>query len=303
MTDGKSDEKDGVLIRVERPAEGVARIVLGRPEAGNAQNPQMLHELNEAFDEVAQDDAVKVVILAADGKHFSTGHDLYGEWFSGPVAEPVGTWGGFSLPGCEGWMALEEELFLGMCWRWRNLPKPTIASVQGKVIGAGLMLVWPCDLIVAAEDAEFSDPVVAFGMNGVEYFAHAFELGARKAKELLFTGGAIGAAEALTLGMVNRVVARADLETHTLELASRIARMPSIGLKLAKQSVNQSQDAQGYWTALQAAFSLHQLGHSHHREVFGGIHVDPNGADLIRELSGGKGAARKVSTAAGSGPR
>jgi enoyl-CoA hydratase len=293
-----SDDKDEALIRIERPADGIARIVLGRAEVGNAQNPQMLHELNAAFDEVAQDDAIKVAILAADGRHFSTGHDLYADWLSGPIAEPVGTWAGFALPGCEGWMAVEEELFLGMCWRWRNLPKPTIASVQGKVIAAGLMLVWPCDLIVAADDAEFSDPVVAFGMNGHEYFVHAWELGARKAKELLFTGGAIGAADAMALGMVNRVVQRADLEAATLELASRVARMPSIGLKLAKQSVNQSLDAQGYWTAVQAAFSLHQLGHSHHREVFDGLHVDPNGADLIRELSGGKGGARKVRTSA-----
>jgi enoyl-CoA hydratase len=294
----EASDNSGQYIRVEYPADGVARVVLARPETGNAQNPQMLQQLNDAFDLVAQDDGVKVVILAADGKHFSTGHDLYGDWFAGPPGKPVSTWGGFSLPGCEGWMAVEEELFLGLCWRWRNLPKPTIASVQGKVIAGGLMLVWPCDLIVAAEDAEFSDPVVAFGMNGTEYFAHAWELGARKAKELLFTGGAIGASEALSLGMINRVVEREQLQAVTLELAARIARMPSIGLKLAKQSVNQSMDAQGYWAALQAAFSMHQLGHSHHREIFDGLHVDPGGAALIRELSGGApGRARQVRTA------
>lgn len=285
---------DERLIRTDRPGEGVARIVLSRPEAGNAQSPGLLSQLNEAFDEVAQDDAVKVIILAADGMHFSTGHDLYADWAAGPPGTPVGTWGGFGLPGCEGWMAVEEEMFLGLCWRWRNLPKPTIASVQGKVIAGGLMLVWPCDLIVAASNAEFSDPVVAFGMNGHEYFVHAWELGARKAKELLFTGGSIRAAEAAALGMVNRVVEPEDLADVTLELAQRVARMPSIGLKLAKQAVNQSLDAQGYWSAVQAAFSLHQLGHSHHREVFDGLHVDPNGAALIRELSGAKPNDRQV---------
>jgi enoyl-CoA hydratase len=287
--------EEAQFIRIEHPADGVARIVLGRSEAGNAQNPQLLAELNDAFDQVAQDDAVKVIILAADGKHFSTGHDLQADWFAGPPGKPVGTWGGFSLPGCEGWMAMEEELFLGLCWRWRNLPKPTIAEVQGKVIAGGLMLIWPCDLIVAADDAEFSDPVVAFGLNGHEYFVHAWELGPRKAKELLFTGGSISAADAAALGMVNRVVARADLPAATLELAQRIARMPSIGLKLAKQSVNQSLDAQGYWSAVQAAFSLHEVGHSHNREVFGGgLPVDPNGAALIRELNGGKPAGAAV---------
>jgi enoyl-CoA hydratase len=299
LAEGHGAGEDGRLVCIERPAEGVARIVLGRAEVGNAQNPQLLYELNDAFDDVAQDDTVKVAILAAAGKHFSTGHDLYADWTCGPVGNPVGTWGGFALPGCEGWMAVEEELFLGMCWRWRNLPKPTIASVQGKVIAGGLMLVWPCDLIVAANDAEFSDPVVAFGMNGHEYFAHAWELGARKAKELLFTGGVLGAVDAQALGMVNRVVERADLEAVTLGLAARIAQMPSIGLKLAKQSVNQSLDAQGYWSAVQSAFSLHQLGHSHHREVFDGLHVDPGGADLIRELSGGKGSARPMSAPTG----
>ena len=276
------------FIRTERPAEGVARIVLARPKTGNAQNPDLLYQLNDAFDTAAQDDTVKVVVLSADGKHFSTGHDLYTNWFGRLDHAPVTTWGGFDLPGCEGWMATEEELFLGLCWRWRNLPKPTIASVQGKVIAAGLMLVWPCDLIIASSDATFADPIVAFGLNGHEYFVHAWELGARKAKELLFTGEPITAEEARGLGMVNRVVERSDLESETLELASRIARMPSIGLKLAKQSVNQSLDAQGYWSALQAAFSLHQLGHSHHRELFDGYHADPAGIDRIRELSGGQ---------------
>ena len=144
------------------------------------------------------------------------------------------------------------------------------------------MLIWVCDLIVASDDATFSDPVVAFGVNGVEYFAHPWEVGVRKAKEMLFTGEAIGAEEAKTLGMVNHVVAREDLEKSTLELAQKIAERPSMGLKLAKQSVNQAQDSQGFWTALQAAMSLQQLGHSHNSQVHG-IPVDPAGAAIIRK--------------------
>ena len=179
-------------------------------------------------------------------------------------------------------MAREHEIYLGMCWRWRNLPKPTIASVHGRTIAGGLMLVWVCDLVVASEDATFSDPVVAFGVNGVEYFAHPWELGVRKAKELLFTGEAIGAEEARMLGMVNRVVARDSLEAETLALAEKIASRPGMGLKLAKQSVNQAQDAQGLWAALQAAMSLQQLGHSHNMQLHG-IPVDPNGAKVIRD--------------------
>jgi enoyl-CoA hydratase len=262
-------------IRYEDPAPGVARIVLARPEARNAQNRQMTYELNEAFDRAAQDDAVKVIVLAGDGPHFSSGHDLRDRSAAGSFGV-VGTWAGFDLPGAEGFMANEEEIYLQMCWRWRNLPKPTIASVHGKTIAGGLMLVWVCDLVVASEDALFSDPTVAMGVNGVELFAHPWELGARKAKELLFTGDWLTAEEARSLGMVNRVVARAELEASTLELASRIATKPSFALKLAKASVNQALDSAGQWAAYQAAFSLHQVGHAHNREMFG-MPVDPGG--------------------------
>lgn len=268
-------------VRYEEPTEGVARIVLARAEARNAQGRQMTYELNAAFGRAAMDDAVRCIVLAADGPHFSSGHDLRDRE---PMEsfETIGTWGGFGLPGAEGHMAVEQEIYLGMCWRWRNLPKPTIAEVQGKVIAGGLMLMWVCDLVIASEDAQFSDPVVAFGVNGVEYFAHPWEVGVRKAKEMLFTGDAISAEEGKALGMVNHVVSREALPEFTLELAGRIAQRPSMGLKLAKQSVNQAQDAQGFWQALQAAMSLQQLGHSHNAQVHG-MPVDPAGVKLIRE--------------------
>lgn len=271
-------------IRVEHPADDILRVVLARAEVRNAQDPQMLYELNEAFDIAAQDDTIKVVILAGDGPHFSAGHDLRADWTIDDAFKPVGCWGGFDLPAAEGYMAVEEELFLGLCWRWRNFPKPTIAATQGKTIAGGLMLAWSCDIIIASRDATFSDPVVAFGVNGHEFFLHAWEFGGRKAKELLFTGASISASEAHALGMVNHVVDPDDLESAAFTLAQRIAHMPSVGLKLAKQAVNQSLDAQGQWTAVQAAFSLHQLGHSHNRELHG-LPVDPDGADRIRRLT------------------
>jgi enoyl-CoA hydratase len=101
--------------------------------------------------------------------------------------DTVGTWCGFGCEGAAGRMAIEKELYLGLSERWRNIPKPTIAEVQGKVIAGGLMLVWPCDLIVASEDAQFADNTVAMGIAGAEFFNHPWELGARKAKEMLFT--------------------------------------------------------------------------------------------------------------------
>ena len=275
-------DRDFTEIRYERPSERVARIVLARADTRNAQDRKMLYEINAALDIAMHDDDVRVVILAADGPHFSSGHHLGDRSKVGDHGAPVMGVGGYELEGAEGYMAQELEIYLGFCWRWRNLPKPTIAQVQGKVIAGGLMLVWPFDLIVASEDASFSDPVVAFGVNGHEFFVHAYELGHRKAKEMLFTGDAIGAEEAKTLGMVNHVVKREDLENFTLELAEKIGKRPSIGLKLAKMSVNQSLDAQGMWTAVQAAFSLHHLGHTHALALFG-MRVDPSGAQLIRE--------------------
>ena len=243
----------------------VATITLNRPEARNAQNRQMTYELDAAFSQAARDDSVRVIVLAGAGPHFCAGHDLKD---SGPYElDPVGSGGRFSAPGAEGHFAFEDEVYLKMCRRWFDLPKPTIAQVHGKTIAGGLMLMWVCDLIVAADDALFSDPTLEFGVNGVEWFAHPWELGHRKAKELLYTGDFLSAVEAERLGMVNHSVPAAELEAFTQALAARIAAKPPFALQLAKQSVNQALDAQGFWSAQQAAFGLQHVGHSHTREL------------------------------------
>lgn len=264
-------------ILYDMPAPHVARITQNRPDARNAQDLQLTYDLNAAFDHAAQDDEVKVIILAGSDPHFSAGHDLRGG--SGKTHDDfpvVGTWAGFDLPGAEGMMANEEEIYLQMCRRWRNIPKPTIAQVQGKCIAGGLMLAWVCDLIVASDDAAFQDPVVQMGVCGVEYFAHPWELGARKAKEMLFTSDWVSAEEAHRLGMVNHVVPRDELADYTLGIAEKIAQKPSFALKLTKEAVNQSQEAQGQWQAMLSVFNLHQLCHSHNMQLYG-RGVDPNG--------------------------
>ncbi|AIY47982.1 enoyl-CoA hydratase [Mycolicibacterium fortuitum] len=263
-------------VRYERPADKVARIVLDRPEARNAQSMRMLYELNDAFDLAAQDDSVSVIILAANGPHFSAGHDLREQDALQVVKEHhrVGTWCGFGCAGAESQMAVEKEMYLGLSERWRNLPKPTIAAVQGKVIAGGLMLVWPCDLIVAAEDALFQDNTVSMGVSGAEFFNHPFEVGVRKAKEMLFTSDFLTAAEVHRLGMVNHVVPLAELEAFTLQLASRIAEKPLFALKLAKEAVNVAQDNQGRAGAMQTSFAYHQLCHSHNQQIHGML-IDP----------------------------
>ncbi len=212
-------------------------------------------------------------MLRAGGPHFCSGHDMR-DRESHRQFDLVSTHGGFSREGQEGQMAFEEEVYFQMCWKWRNIPKPVIAAAQGKTIAGGLMLLWIADVILAADDASFSDPVVGMGVNGVEYFAHPWEFGARKAKELLFTGDYVSAQDALQLGMVNRVVPADQLREETLRLARRIATRPSFALKLAKESVNQTLEAQGQWTALRSAFSLQHLAHAHNRIRFG-VPVDP----------------------------
>ena len=281
-------------IRYDKPSERVARITLARPEKHNGQTMRMLYEINDALDLAMDDDDVHVVVVAADGKNFSSGHDLNDKAKIGDLRPPILGFGGYGHAGPQGHMAREQEIYLGFCWRWRNLPKPIIVAVQGKAIAGGLMLVWPFDIIIASEDAEFSDPVVAFGMNGHEFFVHAYEVGHRKAKQMLFTGEPIGAAEAKTLGMVNEVVPREELESFTLAMAAKIASRPMIGLKTAKMSVNQSMDAQGLWTAIQSAFNLHQFAHANNQVIHGQM-IDPAGLETIKRESraskerGGKG--------------
>jgi enoyl-CoA hydratase len=265
-------------ILYEMPEAHVARIWLNRAEAANAQNTRLLYELNDAFDRAARDDEVRVIILAAKGKHFSAGHDLREQDVLGNLDRytPVGNSNTHRRPGAEGRMSREDEIYMGFCERWRNLPKPTIAAVQGKCVSGGLMLCWPCDLIVASADAEFQDVTVAMGIAGAEWFSHPWELGTRKAKEMLFTGAPISADEARMLGMVNRVVPREALEDETLELARVIARQPTFATRTAKLAVNAAQDAQGRHSAMQTAFALHHLGHTHWMEV-SGAPVDVSG--------------------------
>ncbi len=262
----------------ETPAPHVARLVLNRPETRNAQDTRMLYELNQAFDRAAQDNDIKVIILAAAGPHFSSGHDLREQGALETMAEfqTVGTWCGFGCAGAEAQMAREKEIYIGFSERWRNLPKPTIAQVQGKCIAGGLMLIWPCDIIIASEDASFWDNTVAMGVGGVEMFNHPWELGSRKAKEMLFTADWLSAKDAEKLGMVNHVVPPESLADFTLAMANRIAQKPLFALKLAKEAVNAAQDAQGRTSAMQTAFALHQLAHSHNMQVHG-MMIDPSG--------------------------
>ncbi|MCF8568779.1 enoyl-CoA hydratase [Gordonia sp. HY002] len=237
-----------------RIEDAVALISLNRPEKHNAQNESMLEELDAAWRAAATDDAVKVIVVRANGDNFSAGHDLKSVT-SGyePSADKS------QLEKAYGW---ETEFYLGFSRRWRDVPKPSIASVKGACIAGALNVIWPCDLIVAADNTFFSDPVAKFGVGGVEYHAHTWELGARRAKEMIFTARSFSADEAFTAGMVNRVVPLDELESQTMDLAREIAQMDAWALRQGKRAVNQTLDIMGQQTALQSAFDMHWLGHA-----------------------------------------
>ncbi|KAA6211889.1 enoyl-CoA hydratase [Streptomyces filamentosus] len=253
---------------------------MDRPRYRNAQNSAMTYALDRAFYRAAADDEVKVVVLAGAGEHFSAGHDIGTPERDAhlPFERRAGLWWDHSdKAGAESRFARESEVYLGMCRRWRELPKPVVASVQGACVAGGLMLAWICDLIVASEDAFFADPVVRMGIPGVEYFAHPWVMPPRIAKEFLYTGDRMSARRAHEVGMVNHVVPREELTDRTMELANRIAAMPRMGLALAKRAVNQAEDLQGLHTGMDAVFGLHHLAHAHNaetaRDPLGGMDV------------------------------
>jgi enoyl-CoA hydratase len=248
----------------------VAVVTLNRPRYRNAQNSAMTYALDAALSQAVNSDPVRVIVLAGAGGHFCAGHDIgtpgrdVDQSFD---RQAVLWWDHVRRPGADGRYAREMEVYLGMCRRWREMPKPSIAMVQGACIAGGLMLAWVCDLIVAADDAFFADPVVRMGIPGVEYFAHPWVLGPRFAKEVLFTGERFGAERAYQAGMVNRVVPRAGLAQATFALAGQIAAMPPFGLALAKRAVNQCEDQMGLRPGMEAVFGLHHLAHAHNAEV------------------------------------
>ena len=271
MPEGTHDFK--YVSYEELDGGSIVRIMLNRPGTRNAQNRGLLVELDEAFHRAEEDDAVRVVILGGVGPLFSSGHDMgskeaSAEWLPGPDQHPSATMNGATRKGAESRMLQEWHYYFHNTLRWRNLRKITVAQVQGTVYAAGLMLMWACDLIVAADNVSFADVVgTRLGMCGVEYFGHPWEFGPRRTKELMLTGDAIDVHEAHRLGMVSKVFPVDDLTERTLEYARRIAQLPTMTALLIKESVNQTVDNMGFYNALQSCFTLHQLNHSHWAEI------------------------------------
>jgi enoyl-CoA hydratase len=244
--------------------ESVAWITMNRPKFNNAQNGQMTYALDDAFNRAVRDDAVRAIVLAGEGKHFSAGHDIgtpgrdVHHEFEKRLMLPDHT----NKPAAELLYTREQEQYVGMCRRWRDVSKPTVAMVQGACIAGGLMLAWVCDLIIASDDAFFQDPVVRMGIPGVEYFAHAYELPPRVAKEFLLLGERMSAQRAEQFGMVNRIVPRDRLREETAAAAAKLAAQPRLGAWLTKQAVNHVEELRGKRAATDAVFHMHHFAHA-----------------------------------------
>jgi enoyl-CoA hydratase len=264
--------------------DSVAWITMNRPDFNNAQNGQMTYALDDAFMRATNDDQVRCIVLTGTGKHFSAGHDIGTpgrdllKQFDNRLMVPPHV----TRPGAELLYTREQEQYLGMCRRWRDVSKPTVAMVQGACIAGGLMLAWCCDLIIASDDAFFQDPVVRMGIPGVEYFAHAFELPPRIAKEFLLLGERMSAQRAEQFGMVNRIVPRATLREETAAIAAKLAAQPRLGAWLTKQAVNHVEELRGKRAAMDAVFHMHHFAHAQNDLVSGDSLGGMDGAAMAK---------------------
>lgn len=228
----------------------VRRIWLNRATARNAQSKELLDELDQAFTEAEADAGTNVVLLAGRGAHFSAGHDL---------KQAQSERSSFTVE--ERW-EYESKRYFNYCMRIWDFPKPTVVQVQGACVAAGFMLANMFDLIVASEDAFFSDPVThTMGAASVEVLIHPWVMSLRSAKEMLFTNKRFTAQDAKDIGMINRVVPNDQLEAEALALAQSIAKAPPFAIQLVKRSLNRSVDVSGMRQALSAHFDTHQLSH------------------------------------------
>jgi enoyl-CoA hydratase len=228
----------------------VARITLNRPSRGNRLSFPLLRELDFAFTSSVDDPDVHVMVLDAEGRDFCLGREPEDPEFQ-PLELSV-----------QDWLASEEKYYINHWRKWRDLPKPILAQVQGQARIGGVGLAEVCDLIYCSDDAEFIDDSITLGAPSGEYFGHPWDLGPRRTKELLFTGDALRAEEARQVGLVSGVFPRARLHEEVTAIAEKIATRDPFLLKLAKYSVNGHQDAQGFRVSQDQAYWMHMLSHA-----------------------------------------
>jgi enoyl-CoA hydratase len=247
--------EETLCIAIRTSTEGVATIELNRPEKRNAINAQMSRELVAALDRLETDNSVRVLVIGARGKAFCAGHDLSSEH---PLDLELRERGSTS----EGKFVVEQEMVNGLLLKTRNFTKPTIARVQGPAIAAGWALASMCDLVLASTEAAFQNPMCRMATAGPAIFVEPWDLGVRKAKELLFTGESLAAKDAMALGFVNHVHELAELDERTEQMAKRIASAPPWPLRLVKHSFNKTLDFMGQRDSWDYQFALRHVGHA-----------------------------------------
>ena len=222
----------------------VTQLILNRPKYRNALSRLMLDEMDDAFARSVADNDVRVIILSGEGDHFSSGHDL------GTPEELADQQSrGYPTDG-QGMYKRLRELYVEKTMRWRNLQKPTVAMVHGYCIFGGWILASAMDVIFASEDALFLPHLT-------QYFSAPWDIGPRKAKEVLFEHRFMTASEAYALQFVNRVYPLDRLEEETLAYANRIAENDPFFVRSAKFSINHMMDTMGFTAEIESAFQAH----------------------------------------------
>ena len=230
-----------VLYRAD---ENVGIVTMNRPEKLNAISPEFKDALVQTLKIADDDAATSVVLLRANGPSFCVGYDI-----------------GRKTPERDAWrhdairytQHLRETLVFELA-PW-DMKKPVIAEVQGHALGGGCELAMMCDLTIAADDAKFGEPEIRFSAVGPGLVMPWF-IGLKKARELLYFGDSIGAEEALSLGMINRIAPRAELPAHALKYAKRLALISPEALAVTKLAINRGADAAGFRNAINAGVDV-----------------------------------------------
>ena len=261
---------DDVLIEKH---DGIAKITLNRPESLNAMGGSLMAMLAGYLSDVSSDRSVRCVVLTGAGRAFCAGGDVKGMAAGrDTVANPGGATPSESsaaammAAGIQGLRASQRATSLVL----HTMPKPTIAMVNGHAVGAGLSLALACDIRVASENAKLGTIFRNVGFSGDfggAYFLQKL-VGMGKARELYFTGEVLKAADAMALGMVNRVVAHEKLEEETMALAAQLASGPTLAYARMKENLNRAEDCDLVTLLDQEALNMTLSGQTNdHREA------------------------------------
>lgn len=226
----------------DKPEDGVAVLTFNRPRRANAMSQHMLREMDSVCQEIAKDDEVRCVIVTGAGSAFSSGFDLKDQADAMPS-------------GVADWVPLLEADFKGIMSFW-NLPKPSVAAVNGPALAGGFELMMGCDLAVAVDSAVFGEPELKFGA-GIVAMLLPWYVTPKIAKGVIYTGeDTISAQQALEWGLINKVVGADELMGEAFAMARKLARMDPMVLQRTKMAVNRSYEIMGMQAALRSALDI-----------------------------------------------